>query len=86
VNGIFLVPASGPGAGVALQFGSAPCEAELAGPSWTPDRQTMFLSIQHPGEASGMRTAAMTPPRVSNWPRGRVDQPPRPAVVSIRHR
>jgi hypothetical protein len=83
-NGMFFVPASGTDAGVALQFASAPCEAELAGPSWTLDRQTMFLSIQHPGEASGMRTAGMTPPRGSNWPRGRADQPPRPAVVSIR--
>jgi secreted PhoX family phosphatase len=85
-NGMFFAPASGADAGVLLQFASAPCEAELAGPSWTSDRQTMFLSIQHPGEASGMRTAVMTPPRGSNWPRGRVNQPPRPAVVSIRAR
>ena len=85
-NGMFFVPASGPDAGVALQFASAPCEAELAGPSWTADRTTLFLSVQHPGEASGMRTAAVTPPRGSNWPAGRVGQPPRPAVVSIRSR
>jgi len=85
-NGIFFVPASGPDAGMALQFASAPCEAELAGPSWTDDRQTMFLSVQHPGEAFGMRTAAMGAPRGSNWPGSRAGQPPRPAVVSIRPR
>jgi secreted PhoX family phosphatase len=83
-NGMFLVPASGPDAGVARQFASAPCEAELSGPSWTADRDTLFLSIQHPGEASGMRTAAMTPPRGSNWPQSRTDRPPLPAVVAIR--
>ena len=85
-NGMFFVPASGPDAGVALQFASAPCEAELSGPSWTSDRSTLFLSVQHPGEGSGMRTDALTPPRGSNWPGGRVNEPPRPAVVSIRVR
>lgn len=83
-NGMFFVPASGPNAGVALQFASAPCEAELTGPSWTPDRQTLFLAIQHPGEASGIRTAAMTAPRGSNWPSGRLGDAPLPGVVSIR--
>ena len=83
-NGMFFVPTSGPDAGVAMQFASAPCEAELAGPSWTPDRQTLFLSVQHPGEANGMRTAGMKAPRGSNWPAGRANDPPLPGVVSIR--
>jgi hypothetical protein len=85
-NGMFFVPASGPDAGVARQFASAPCEAELTGPSWTPDRKTMFLSVQHPGEAHGMRKTGMRAPRGSNWPGGRLHDPPRPGVVSIRRR
>jgi secreted PhoX family phosphatase len=83
-NGMFFIPTSGPDAGVAAQFASAPCEAELSGPSWTPNRDTLFLSIQHPGEASGMRTAGMMGPRGSNWPGARAGEPPRPGVVSIR--
>jgi secreted PhoX family phosphatase len=83
-NGMFFIPTSGPDAGFATQFASGPCEAELTGPSWTPDRTTMFLSIQHPGEANGIRTAGMTAPRGSNWPSGRIGDPPRPGVVSIR--
>jgi hypothetical protein len=83
-NGAFFVPVSGPDAGRALQFASGPCEAELTGPSWTPDRQTFFLAVQHPGEACGIRTATMAPPRGSNWPSRRVGAPPLPAVVSIR--
>ena len=83
-NGMFLVPTSGSEAGIPKQFASAPCEAELTGPSWTPDRQTLFLSIQHPGESYGMRTAALAPPRGSNWPGGRLNDVPRPGVVSIR--
>jgi secreted PhoX family phosphatase len=83
-NGMFFIPTAGPDAGVATQFASAPCEAVLSGPSWTPNRETLFLSIQHPGEANGIRTATMTAPRGSNWPSGRVGDPPLPGVVSIR--
>ena len=83
-NGMFFIPASGTDAGVPRQFASGPCESELTGPSWTPDRETLFLSVQHPGEGAGMRTSAMNAPRGSNWPSGRINEPPRPAVVSIR--
>lgn len=85
-NGMFFVPTSGPNAGIASQFASAPCEAELTGPSWTPNQQTMFLSVQHPGEVNGIRTGAMAAPRGSNWPSRRLNGPPRPGVVSIRRR
>ena len=85
-NGMFFVPASGEDAGEPRQFASGPCESELTGPSWTPNRDTLFLSVQHPGEGAGMRTPAMRAPRGSNWPAGRLNEPPRPAVVSIRRR
>jgi secreted PhoX family phosphatase len=83
---MFFVPTSGPDAGMARQFASAPCEAELTGPSWTADRQTMFLAVQHPGEAHGMRKSGMRAPRGSNWPSGRLNDPPRPGVVVISRR
>lgn len=85
-NAMFFVPTSGPEAGTPRQFASAPCEAELTGPSWTPDERTLFLSVQHPGESHGIRTAAMTAPRGSNWPGGRPGTVPRPGVVAIRRR
>jgi secreted PhoX family phosphatase len=83
-NGMFFVPTSGADAGIARQFASAPCEAELAGPSWTPARDTMFLSIQHPGEANGVRTSTLPAPKGSNWPSTTPGDPPLPGVVSIR--
>lgn len=82
-NGMFFVPTAGADAGVPLQFASAPCEAELAGPSWTAARETMFLAVQHPGEGYGIRGAGVTAPRGSNWPGGRANDPPLPAVVAI---
>ena len=84
-NGFFFIPTSGAHNGTAFQFASAPCEAELTGPSWTPDEQTLFLAVQHPGETSGTRRGSIVAPRGSNWPRGGA-QAPLPAVVAIQRR
>ncbi len=54
-NTIWYIPTSGENAGKASLFGIGPMECETTGPCLTPDEQTMFLSIQHPGEANGTR-------------------------------
>ncbi|MCI1696350.1 PhoX family protein [Aneurinibacillus aneurinilyticus] len=64
-NGVFLIPTSGEGKGVAVQFASAPVGAEMTGPWFTPDEKTLFLSVQHPGE--NLESYA-TP--TSHWPKG----------------
>jgi len=85
-NGMFFIPTAGAQAGRAFQFASGPCESELTGPSWTPDESTLFLSVQHPGSAHGIRTDAAAAPRGSNWPEQRLGAPPRPGVVAINRR
>ncbi|MGE0041597.1 MAG: PhoX family phosphatase [Vicinamibacterales bacterium] len=81
-NGMFFVPTSGPHAGSAFQFASAPCESELTGPSWAREEQTLFLSVQHPGEVNGTRRSSADAPKGSNWPH-RSHGVPLPAVVAI---
>lgn len=54
-NGIWFMPTRGPQAGQAFLFGMGPMECEATGPFFTPDQQTLFLAIQHPGEINGMR-------------------------------
>ncbi len=54
-NTIWYIPTSGENAGKAMLFGIGPMECETTGPCFTPDEQTMFLAIQHPGEANGTR-------------------------------
>ncbi|MER3434382.1 MAG: phosphatase [Leptolyngbya sp. ERB_1_1] len=54
-NSLWFMPTSGANAGNAYLFAMAPMEAELTGPFLSNDRQTLFLSVQHPGESNGIR-------------------------------
>lgn len=76
-NGLFLVLKEGEQAGEVIQVASAPVDAELTGPWFSPDGKTLFLSVQHPGETSkSMDTLT------SHWPNGN-NEIPRPSVVAI---
>ncbi|WP_034263286.1 PhoX family protein [Bacillus sp. J33] len=77
-NGMFVIPTMGKNVGEAFQFASAPIEAELTGPSFTPNETTLFLSIQHPGEETEDLNNL-----TSKWPHRKGDTMPRPGVVAI---
>ncbi|AKG23407.1 PhoX family protein [Calothrix sp. 336/3] len=62
-NAIWYIPTTGDNAGKAFLFGLGPMECETTGPCFTPDESTMFLSIQHPGEANGTRFKQATETR-----------------------
>ena len=76
-NGLFVLLRSGKNAGQIIQVASAPNDAELTGPFFTPDGQTLFLSVQHPGGQSPSHEQL-----TSNWPGGG-NSLPAPAVVTI---
>ncbi|ANE49084.1 hypothetical protein SY83_20790 [Paenibacillus swuensis] len=77
-NGVFVIPTSGNQQGKALQFASAPVEAEMTGPWFTPDESTLFMAVQHPGEETKSLSDL-----TSRWPHRLGDHMPRPAVVAI---
>lgn len=54
-SSIWFFPTSGSKAGKAYLFGFGPMECENTGPFFTRDQQTLFLSVQHPGEINGTR-------------------------------
>lgn len=76
-NGLFVIPRHGKDAGRVIQVASAPRDAELTGPWFSPDGKTLFLSVQHPGE----QTVDIKNP-TSKWPFDK-DNIPKPAVVAI---
>jgi secreted PhoX family phosphatase len=74
-DGVFVVPVNGNDRGFLRQFLSSPVGAEVCGPEFAPDNETLFCAIQHPGE--GSRISQPT----SLWPDGAVV--PRPSVIAI---
>lgn len=54
-NSLWFMPTSGEDAGNAYLFAMGPMECETTGPFFTKDQKTLFLAIQHPGEANGIR-------------------------------
>lgn len=76
-NGCWACPTSGPERGRLQQFMSAPVGAEVCGCQFSPDGETLFISIQHPGEGGTVATPT------SHWPDGPGTQP-RSSVIAIR--
>ncbi|MBX9767461.1 MAG: DUF839 domain-containing protein [Bdellovibrionales bacterium] len=76
-NSLFVIPMSGAQAGQVIRVATAPIDAELTGPSFTPDGETLFLSVQHPGELSTSYQNL-----TSHWPLGG-NEIPRSALVAI---
>lgn len=75
-NGCWVCPTTGPERGRLQQFMSGPSGAEVCGCQFSPDGETLFLSIQHPGEGG------TTSEPKSHWPDGPGTQP-RASVIAV---
>lgn len=91
--------AADPTTGEIRRFLVGPSGCEITGLTFTPDRKTMFVNVQHPGEVGNHPNAprdpatgavrdknwiAHNPAAFSRWPEGRTAQRPRAATVVIR--
>ena len=88
-NALYFVPLRGPNANVAFRFANAPRAAELTGPTFVKRADTLFLSVQHPGEPTNFDAPTNPSAYSSWWPEGdkgagRNPSKPKPAVVAIR--
>ena len=77
-DGIYGVDTEGPARGLPKLLFASPIGAEAAGPCFTPDGTTLFVSVQQPGEDSNILANAST-----RWPDFTDGGVPRPAVVAI---
>ena len=77
-DGIYGVDTEGPTRALPKLLFAAPIGAECAGPCFTPDGTTLFVSVQHPGEDSESLSTLST-----RWPDFGADSLPRPTVVAI---
>jgi len=74
-DGLFRCPVEGPDRGLVQQFLSMPIGAETCGPLINNHDQSVWVSVQHPGETDG----ATFENQSSTWPH--TDDFPRPGVV-----
>jgi len=78
-DGLWAVDTEGEMRGTSKLFFRVPVGAEMCGPQFTPNAETMFLAVQHPGDA-GLATFENPATR---WPDFKPDMPVRPAVVVV---
>jgi secreted PhoX family phosphatase len=78
-DGVYACDTTGPGRALPKLFFRGPRGSELSGVCLTPDNETLFVSVQHPGEEEGSDFQQPS----TRWPDFRPGVPPRPAVVAI---
>jgi secreted PhoX family phosphatase len=76
-DGFFACPVEGSERAHVQLFLTVPPGAEACGPCFTPDNQTLFCAVQHPGAG-----IAIDRPQISDFP-DRGERPPRPSVVAV---
>jgi hypothetical protein len=81
--------AADPSTGEVRRFLTGPIGCEITAVQFAPDMRTMFVNIQHPGEAPlphPGRNDPKKPKAISSWPDGDKGGRPRSATIAIRRK
>jgi secreted PhoX family phosphatase len=85
-DGVWALETEGAARGTSKLFYRVPVGAELCGPCFTPDMETLFVAVQHPGESDdddpNAKPASFETP-TTRWPDFQPDMPARSAIVAI---
>jgi secreted PhoX family phosphatase len=86
-DGLWAVDTDGEARATSKLFFRVPIGAELCGPRFTPDDQTGFVAVQHPGDGgddwAGFGRPSYYEDPSTRWPDFKPDMPVRPSVVAI---
>jgi secreted PhoX family phosphatase len=86
-DGLWALETEGEGRGTGKHFYRVPVGAELCGPHFMDDQESLFLAVQHPGDGGDEwpefgRTSTFEDPS-TRWPDFAEGMPPRPSVVAV---
>ena len=86
-DGLWALETAGEARATSKLFFRCPAGAEMCGPMFTPDLETLFVAVQHPGDDgsqwSGFGRASTYDDPSTRWPDFKPGMPPRPSVVVI---
>ena len=87
-DGLYGLETEGERRRTSKMFFRVPVGAELCGPCFTPDRETLFLAVQHPGtdgtdKFKGFERVSTFADPATRWPDFQPNMPPRPSVLAI---
>jgi hypothetical protein len=81
-DGLWAMETEGELRGTSKHFFRVPVGAEMCGPFFTPNDETLFLAVQHPGETEEGQPSTYETPS-TRWPDFKDGMPPRPSVMVI---
>ncbi|MGK6313339.1 PhoX family protein [Neorhizobium sp. DT-125] len=86
-DGLWAVDTEGEARATSKLFFRVPVGAEMCGPLFTPDDETAFVAVQHPGDGGddweGHGRPSYYEDLSTRWPDFKDDMPVRPAVLAI---
>ncbi len=90
-DGLWALETEAPRRGLGAMLFRAPVGAEVAGPCFTPDGESLFLSVQHPARDGaksypGFERNSHFEDAATRWPDFDPALPPRPSVLAITRR
>jgi uncharacterized protein len=90
-DGIWALDTDGEDRGKSTMFFRVPVGAEMCGPCFSNDGETLFVAVQHPASDGtdalpGFERKSTYSDPATRWPDFKPEMPPRPSVVSIRRK
>jgi secreted PhoX family phosphatase len=85
-DGLWALETEGAGRGTGKMFFRAPNGAELCGPIFSDNGESLFVSIQHPGDINTQPFATRFDTATTLWPDFNDGTPPRPSLMAIRRK